>query len=65
MMKSFFFKVRVVSCVFLYADFGENTQKILARTDFTQKENLRMERVKPDCFIDKYITQVIDDIFLL
>jgi len=26
-MKSFFFKVRVVSCVFLYADFGKNTQK--------------------------------------
>jgi len=35
-MKSFFFKVSVISCVFLYADFGENTQKILVRTVFTQ-----------------------------
>src|SRR6218665_626400 len=34
--ESFFFKVRVVSYVFPYADFGKNTQKILARTVFTQ-----------------------------
>ena len=27
MMKSFFFKVRAVSYVFLYADFRKNTQK--------------------------------------
>jgi len=33
-MKSFFFKVGVVSCVFLYADFGKNTQTILARKVF-------------------------------
>ena len=32
----FFFKVSVVSYVFLYADFGKNTQKILAHTVFTQ-----------------------------
>ena len=31
-MKFFFSKVRVVSYVFRYTDFGENTQKILART---------------------------------
>jgi len=35
MMKSFFFKVGVVSHVFLYADFRKNTQKILARKVFT------------------------------
>jgi len=35
MMKSFFFKVSVVSCVFLYADFGKNTQNILAQKVFT------------------------------
>jgi len=35
MMKYIFFKVSVVSFVFLYADFGENTQKILARKVFT------------------------------
>jgi len=40
-----FFQVRVVSYVFRYADFGENTQKILARTVFTQLENFCMERV--------------------
>ena len=47
-----FFKVRVVSYVFWYADFRKNTQKILARAVFTQMENLCMERVKPGCFID-------------
>ena len=31
-----FFKVSVVAYVFLYADFGRNTQKILARTVFTE-----------------------------
>jgi len=36
MMKSFFFKVSFVSYVFLYTDFGKNTQEILARTAFTQ-----------------------------
>jgi len=36
MMKSFFSKVSFVSYVFLYADFGKNIQKILARTVFTQ-----------------------------
>ena len=36
-MKSFFFKVSVVSYVLLYSDFGKNTQKILACTVFTQK----------------------------
>jgi len=34
-MKSFFFKVSVVFYVFLYAAFGENTQKILAQKVFT------------------------------
>ena len=50
---NFFFKVRVVSYVFRYADFGKNTQKIPACTVFTQIENFCMERVKPGCFIDK------------
>jgi len=36
MMKSFVFKVSVISYVFLYADFGKNTKKLLARTVFTQ-----------------------------
>ena len=36
MMKYFFFKVSFVSYVFLYTDFGENTQKILAHTVFPQ-----------------------------
>jgi len=52
-MKSFFFKVSVLSYVILYADFEKNTQKILARRDlqFLHKmENLCMERVKPGCF---------------
>jgi len=40
MMKSFFFKVSVVSYVFLYIDFRKNTQEILARNVFTQMENL-------------------------
>jgi len=35
-MKSFFFKVSFVSCVLLHTVFGKNTQKILARTVFTQ-----------------------------
>jgi len=35
-MKSFFFKVSFVSDVLLYADFGKNTKKFLAHTDFTQ-----------------------------
>jgi len=54
-MKSFFFKVRVVSCVdiFLYADFGKNTQKILARAVFTQNGEFSLftERVKPGRFL--------------
>jgi len=36
MIKSFFFKVSFVSYVLLYADFGKNTQKFMARTVFTQ-----------------------------
>jgi len=36
MTKSFFFKVRVVSYVFRYADFGKNIQKILARAVLIQ-----------------------------
>jgi len=36
-----------------YADFGQNTQEILARTVFIQIENFCMERVKSGCFIDK------------
>jgi len=35
-MTFFFFKVSFVSYVFLYTDFGKNTQKILARTFLTQ-----------------------------
>jgi len=35
MMKSFFFKVSLVSYVLLYADYGKNTQKILAQEVFT------------------------------
>jgi len=35
MVKSFFFKVSVVSYVFLYADLGKNTHKMLARKVFT------------------------------
>jgi len=35
-MKSFFFEVSVVSYVFLYTNFGRNTRKILASSDFTQ-----------------------------
>jgi len=50
---NFFLKVRVVSYVFRYVDFGKNTQKILARTVFTQIKNFCMERVKPGCFVDK------------
>jgi len=34
-MKPFFFKVSFISHVLLYADFGKNTQKILARKVFT------------------------------
>jgi len=53
-MKCFYFKVSVASYVVLYADFGETTQKILARTVFfTQIENLCKERVKSGNFIDK------------
>ena len=37
-MKSFFFKVSFVSYLHLYADFGKNTLKILARTVFTQNK---------------------------
>src|SRR6218665_3956350 len=47
MMKCFFFKVSVVSYVFLYADFWKNTQTILAHTVLTEIENLCMERVRP------------------
>jgi len=50
---NFLFKVRVVSYVFRYADFGKNTPKFLARKVFRQIENFCMERVKPSCFIDK------------
>ena len=35
-----------VSYVFLYANFGKNTPKIMAHTVFTEIENLCMERVK-------------------
>jgi len=37
-MKSFFFKLSFISYVglFLYTDFAENTQRILACTVFTQ-----------------------------
>jgi len=49
-MKSFFFKVSVVSYVFLYADFGKNTQKIMARTIFTQNEEFMYGKGR---FIDK------------
>jgi len=45
--------VSAVPYVFLYADFRKNTQKILAHKDFTQIENLRMERVKPGRFINE------------
>jgi len=48
-MTSFFSKVSFVSYVFLYADFGKNTQKILEH----KMENLCMERVKPGRFVDK------------
>jgi len=50
---TFFFKVRVVSYVFRYADFKRNTQKIMARTVFTHIKKFCMERVGPGCFIDK------------
>ena len=53
MMTYFFFKVSVVSYVILYADFGKNTEKILAHTVFTQIVNLCMEIVKPGRFIEK------------
>ena len=47
-MKCFVFKVSVVSYVFLYADFGKKIlNKTMARTVFTQIENLCMERVEP------------------
>ena len=36
MMKYVFFKMSFVSYVFLYTDFAENTQRILACTVFTQ-----------------------------
>ena len=45
-MKSFFFKVSLVSYVFMYTDFRKNTQKILACTVFThQVENFCIERL--------------------
>jgi len=43
----FFFKMSVVSYIMLYADFGKNTQTIMADTIFIQIKNLCMERVKP------------------
>ena len=51
-MKFFFFKESVVSYVF-YTLISGKILKILARTVFTQIENLCMERVKPGRFIDK------------
>jgi len=45
--------VSVVSYVFLDANFGKNTQKIMALTVFTQIENFCMKKVKPGRFIDK------------
>jgi len=45
--------VSVVSYVFLYADFGKNTQTILARTVFTQNREFIYGKVRPGCFIDK------------
>jgi len=52
----FFFKVSVISFVFLNADFGKNILKILARTVFIQNENFCMERVKP---CEKYISHTL------
>jgi len=52
-MKSFFFKVSFVSYVFLYTDFGENTQKCWDVQFLHKMENLCMERVTPGCFIDR------------
>jgi len=62
-LKSFFFKVSVVSYVFLYADFGKKPQKILARTDFTQNGGFMYERVKPGCFIDKQHRSMMKSFF--
>jgi len=47
MLKCFFFRVSVVSYLFLSADFGKHrpTRNILALKVFTQIENLCIERV--------------------
>ena len=52
-MKYFFYKASFVSFVLLNADFGKNTQKILAHKAFTQKGEFMYGRVKPGCFTDK------------
>jgi len=53
-MKYFFYKASFVSFVLLNADFGKNTQKILAHKAFTQKGEFMYGRVKPGCFTDKW-----------
>ena len=55
MMKCFFFKVSVVSYVFLYANFGKSTQKILAHADSSYRNR---EFMNGKCLVKKCISQM-------